>query len=281
MVPEFLCLGHVCHDWTEKGFVLGGTASYCSLIAAHLDVKTALVTSFGQDFLFRHRFSDAGIEVRCKTAAETTVFKNIYYEGGRTQYLIQRAETLNVEDIPEEWRKVPIVKFCLIADEIDPGIPGIFKDSLRGATIQGWLRGWNASGKIFPKPMDWDILKDVDVICMSVDDIRGFEEFVPQIASLVEILIVTDGSNGAKVHFSNSIRHFPSYPVIEIDPTGAGDVFAVGFLLEYAKTRDIEQSVTFAHCAASLIVEGAGIANVTEIEKLHNRIEDYRQMFLR
>ena len=81
--------------------------------------------------------------------------------------------------------------------------------------------------------MDWEKLKDVDVVIMSDADIDGLESAVSNITKNVKILVMTEGVAGATVFYENKKLHFPAFPVKEIDPTGAGDIFATAFLVKY------------------------------------------------
>ena len=278
--PDIVCIGHFCHDEVYGRMILGGTTSYCAIVAAQLGSKAGVITSVGPDFLFRERFEELGIEVMYKTAENTTVFKNIYHDGQRTQYLKARAGTLLPDDLPRAWQKAPIVKFCLIADEVDPSVLGLFPGSLVGATIQGWLRKWDSQGKISAKEMDWTLLSHIDVISMSRDDIAGFEHVIPQIASTVSVLVITDGHKQAEVFVDGLLSHYPAFPVIEVDPTGAGDVFAASFLLKYGENRNIDEAVSFAHCAASIVVEGVGLDKLSDLHLIEERVTLYKQMYL-
>lgn len=279
-VPDILCIGHVCHDMTPDGFVLGGTASYCSLVARKLGLSPAVVTSYGPDFLFASTFGDAQIPLHVVESMKTTIFQNIYKNNHRDQYILERASDLTIADIPGPWLASPIIKLCLIADEFDPAALSSLDNSFVTATIQGWLRGWNTDGKVFPKPMDWNKLKHLDAVLMSSDDIKGFEDIIPTLVSMIDLVVITNGERDAIV-YEQGVRHdFPVFPVMEVDPTGAGDVFAVSFLINYKKTRSIRQATTFAHCAASIIVEGNGIDNLANIDLIEERIAQYNKLFL-
>jgi sugar/nucleoside kinase (ribokinase family) len=152
-----------------------------------------------------------------------------------------------------------------------------FPEALRGATIQGWLRKWDATGKIAPQGMDWDQLAAVDAVIMSDADIRGFETAIPRISALVEVLVVTQGAAGALVFQGNKTYHFPAWPVREVDATGAGDVFAAAFLVKYAETRDIARATGFAHAAASFVVEGIGNRRLATAQQIAERYELYQK----
>ena len=51
---------------------------------------------------------------------------------------------------------------------------------------------------------------------------------------------------------------FPGYPANEVDPTGAGDVFAAAFLCELQRTGDVAVAIDFANQVAACSVEAVG-----------------------
>ena len=274
---QYLCIGHCCHDKTPEGFVLGGTASYAALAAVRLGKKAGILTSVGPEFGFFDVFERAGIPVFNRPAPHTTVFENIYREGSRTQYLHGRASALCPEDVPDTWKNVPIVQFCPIAGEVDFALLQAFPAALRAATIQGWLRQWDKQGKVSPVAMDWRQLAAVDIVVMSDADIAGFEAAVPEIAACVRVLVITQGAHGACVFHEGKEHFFSSFPVREVDATGAGDVFATAFILKFAETRDIAAATAFAHVVASFVVEGTGIDNLNAMSRIETRLKQYRQ----
>ena len=278
---RYLCIGHCCHDLLNGKNILGGCTSYSSLVARQLGMDSAVLTSVGDDFEFLDTFKSKGIHFFNKKALKTTVFENIYQGTHRTQYIHARAKTLCAEDVPAEWCNADIVQIGLIADEADFGIFKAFpKNVLVGATIQGWLRQWDKDGKVSPKEMDWSQLAQADVVIMSDADIHGFEEAVPLIASYVKVLVMTQGADGAVVFHENKQHHFPSYPVKEVDSTGAGDVFTAAFLVKYAQTKDIAHATGYAHAAASFVVEGIGINNLATLEQIEDRFKKYQLLMM-
>jgi len=278
---DYLCIGFFCHDVLEDGYILGGTASYSSIIAQSLGKNVGVLTSVGEDFQFHKRFLDLEIQVINKLAKATTVFENVYDDNGeRTQYLHQRAHTLNCTDVPSEWKQAPIVQVCPIADEVDFSLLSYFPNSLIGATIQGWLRSWNEEGKVSPKSIDWSLLQPIEIVILSDDDIKGFENAIEEMAEIITVLVVTHGADGASVYNKGEHFHYPSFQTSVVDATGAGDVFATAFLIQYAKTRNIALSTGFAHSAASIIVEGLGMQNLTKLSETNDRFEMYCNRFL-
>lgn len=277
-IVDFLCIGFFCHDVKEDTYVLGGAASYCSLAASKLGQKTAVLTSVGKDFLFFDTFQKEGIIVHNALAPKTTVFHNIYKAGTRTQYIYDRANPIEVKDLPDAWKNIPIVKFCLIADEVAPSLLTAFPNALKAATIQGWLRQWDDTGKISPKTMDWELLSAIDIVLFSDADIPNIKEVLPIITKKVGIVVMTRGANGASVFYKNKQYDFPAYPVQEVDPTGAGDVFAASFVVAYGKHQNIALAVAYAHTVASFIVTQEG-AQFPSIEAIEDRFIAYQKLF--
>ncbi len=276
---ELLCIGHMCHDIRSSGHLLGGTASYASLMSAHLGVDTGLITSVGDDFKFMSRFDDKGVQVEKVAARQTTVFENVYKGDARTQHMHARASTIGAVDIPEAWLSVPTVKFCLIADEIDSEVVRSFSHSFRAATIQGWLRQWNDDGLISPKDLDMNLLDGMDMIFLSEDDISGDDLLLSQMRSKVETVVMTRGSLPAKIYRGKTELEFPVYPVQEVDPTGAGDIFAISFLIHYRRTESLVLSAAYAHSAASFVVEHIGVF-LPPVQDIERRYTSYIEQFI-
>jgi ribokinase len=86
----------------------------------------------------------------------------------------------------------------------------------------------------------------------------------------VKRAIVTLGERGAVLVTSNEVRHFPSPQVKAVDTTGAGDIFAGGFLSALSKGKPIDEAISFANHAAAISVTRLGvieaIPKLSEIE---------------
>jgi len=272
---DYLCIGHSCHDKVDDGYILGGTVSYAATVAAKMGSKVGLITSVGPDFLFHNHFKERGIEVCNKESGSTTEFENIYKAENRIQYMHSRASTIYGADIPAFTHMPDIVHIGTIADEVDFDVCTLFNGSLIGASIQGSMRQWDEMGKVSPNKMDWEKLKNTDVVFISDDDILGMEEELPFIISHSQILVLTMGSQGVKVYSEGQEYFYPSYPSQVKDPTGAGDTFATAFLLKYAETKDIEMASIFAHCAASIVIENMGLHSIPSKAEVEKRILKY------
>ncbi len=257
--PTLLIIGHMCHDRMPSGEIkLGGTAAYAAFLAKKMGAEVTILTSVGDDFAFYDLFKKEGVTIFNIPAKETTVFENIYPEDGgeRVQYLHARAATISKQDIPSNLAAPDLVLFCPIADEVDLDMLNCFPDSLKAATIQGWLRDWNEEGLVAPKGMDWKGLAPLDLLVFSDADMVGFENSISVVSDFVPIVIMTRGRNGVRVFEDGESRNFPTEPIEVKDATGAGDSFAMGFLLEYFRTKEVKVAVDFGQRVAREVIGG-------------------------
>jgi len=85
--------------------------------------------------------------------------------------------------------------------------------------------------------------------------VAHLESAVAAIASKVETLVVTRSEDGALAARNGKRADVPAEPIDQlVDTTGAGDLFAAGFLFGSAHGRSLEQSLRLgAICAAEVI----------------------------
>ena len=204
---------------------------------------------------------------------------NIYENSTRTQYLRELANKITGHKINADFPSPAVVHVCPIADEVDPEVINMFPESLKAASIQGWLRQRLPNDKIIPKEMDWNQLQNYDIIIFSDDDINGIPHALDIIKGNTSLAVMTMGRDGAMIFTAEKEQHFPSYGVNEVDATGAGDVFATAFLYEYHRTGNIQLACVFAHCAASFIIEGIGLEKIPSTRAIHKRVEQYNNEF--
>ncbi|HEX2989171.1 MAG TPA: carbohydrate kinase family protein, partial [Anaerolineales bacterium] len=83
-------------------------------------------------------------------------------------------------------------------------------------------------------------------------------------------LAVTEGPAGSVLYWNGDRRRFRAPEVREVDPTGAGDIFAAAFFIRLLNTRDPWEAARFATQLASCSVTRVGldgIATSREIEE--------------
>ena len=278
-IPDFLVVGHVVKDEAPNGWRLGGTASYAAIQASKLGLKAAVVTSAAESDL-----ADAPLpaEVRGLPSQVTTVFRNEYSGGHRTQHVLSRARVLSADGVPVEWRRAQIVLLGPVCGEVPGGLGHIFKGSLVGVSAQGWLRQVGPDGLVLPQPWRdialWSVSR---VLFVSEEDLGGDESPLGEWAYHVPILCVTRADRGARVHFDRGWRSIAAFPEKEVDPTGAGDVFATAFLIRLHETDDVAEATRFASAAASLSTAAEGTMAIPTRAQVEERLARSPEIVLR
>jgi sugar/nucleoside kinase (ribokinase family) len=258
---DYLIIGHITQDLTPLGPALGGTASYAALTAKALGLRVGIVTSCRVD-LDLSIFD--GISIIRKNASQNSTFINTNTPAGRIQHIKGIAETITLKDIPTAWRNAPIVHLGPVLHEISPEIATAFPETVLGVTPQGWMREWDSNGLISYRPWleSGDILSHANVAVMSLEDVHGDEEVVADFACQLPVFAVTEGSAGSRIYWNGDIRTVRPPQVIEVDPVGAGDIFATSFFIRYQATRDPWESARFATLLAANSVTRKTLAGV-------------------
>ena len=268
---DYLVVGHVTQDLTPAGPVTGGTVTYSGLTARALGLRTGIVTSAAGGNLPPEL---ADFPAACLPAEHTTTFENIYSRDARTQWLRAIAAPLTLDAIPPAWRSTPIVHLGPLAQEFDSALTGAFPGSFVGLTPQGWLRRWEGDGRVLPTA--WRgaeaALAAASAVVIGQDDIERNEDIVQAWAQIARLLVVTSGAGGATVYQHGNRWHFPAPVVEEIDPTGAGDIFAAVFFAHLQSGGDSAAAAEAAVQVASRSVERPGIEGTPRPEEVRGLV---------
>ena len=265
MAPvDYLVIGHVARDITPTGHTLGGTAAYSALTAQRLGLRAAIVTAADEAFAAETEAALPGIAIHNRLSPQTTSFENIYTDVGRTQFLRGHAEPLSIDDVPSAWRDARIVHLGPIAREFGTDLVHAFPKSLVALTPQGWLRKWDESGRVSPRP--WPdapaVLSQVDVLVFSPEDVGHDWEIIHAYTRAAPLAVLTLERHGALVFRRDEGRWLAPREAQVVDPTGAGDVFAAAFLTIYCEGGDPLKAAQFANVAASLSIEKGRIGAI-------------------
>ncbi len=114
-----------------------------------------------------------------------------------------------------------------------------------------------------------DILFSNEAEIQALAQVEGFEKAVDAIAPKVPLLVSTRSENGA-VAIAEGMRHeVYAAPVSEvIDTTGAGDLFAAGFLAAYVEGEDITQCLKLGAVAAAEVISHYGARPEADLKLL-------------
>ncbi len=271
LAPEYVVLGHITLDRVESGHLLGGTTSYGALTARRLGYRAAIATAGAPPEAEALRAE--GILISSLASDAPTIFENVYRGGERQQFLRSVAAPVTADAIPLHWRQARVVHLGPLTQELDVTIAKGFPDALVGATPQGWLRQWDSAGKV--SATDWkdaeDTLSQIDALVFSEQDVSGDRALIDRYTRLARVAVLTRGSEGCVVYSDGATCSLPAFPTHEVEPTGAGDVFAAAFFLKYAETRDACASATWANCVASFAVEAPGTQGIPTLEQVRTR----------
>lgn len=266
---DYLVIGHITRDLTPQGLRLGGTASFAALTARALGLRVGVVTSWAADLPVS---ALRGIPIANYPSDVSTTFENIVTPNGRIQFLRQVASSLDYYHIPEPWRNASIIHLGPVAQEIESGILRYFSSSLVGLTPQGWLRAWDKDGRVHPT--DWPeasfVLHRAGATVISLDDVGRDETIIEEMAASCRILAVTEADQGSRVFWSGDVRRFRPPIVNEVDPVGAGDVYAAAFFVRLFTTRDPWEAGRFATHLAAHSVTRPHFSGIPTADEIHS-----------
>lgn len=257
----YLVVGHITQDLTPGGPRLGGTATFAALTARALGLQVGVVTAAAPD---TPTAPLAGFPTLRLPSGRSTTFENIYQNGRRVQYVRAVAAPIGPAAIPLHWWRAPIVHLAPVAWEVDPSLASRFPTSFVGLTAQGWLREWDGDGRV--RQVIWPAaerpLRHAAAVVVSVEDLEGDPAAAAAWARVTQVLVVTDGAAGGTVYWGGHARRFPAPSVPEVDPTGAGDIFAAAFFITLRETGDAWESARFAAVLASASVTRDGLDSI-------------------
>jgi sugar/nucleoside kinase (ribokinase family) len=269
--PDFVAVGHVTVDELASGLRPGGSVLYAGLMAHRQGLRVGLVTSFGSDF--PRDVLPPEIDVVEVPAPATTRFALQYGRSGRTLFLRARATPLTPDRLPPHFTEAPLAYLAPVADEVSHEFAGAFPEAAVGVGAQGWCRLWDRKGRVsmraWPDPRA--VLRRTQALFLSEDDVAGWEEAALALYHEVPLGALTMAARGA-ILFVNGERHvIAAAPATEVEPTGAGDVFAAAFLIRYNGGGDPFEAASYAAVAGALTVEADGIRGIPTRAELEAR----------
>jgi len=282
---KLLVVGSIALDSVETPFgkeenILGGSASYFSL-AASMFTDVCAVAVVGRDFPEEHLdlFRSKGIALNGVKRENGETFR---WEG-KYGYDLGDPETLgthlNVFEnfkpvLPEEYRDIEYVFLANIDPELQLSVLNQVKNPKVVAcdTMNYWIENKPDALK--------EVIKRVDILMLNDSETRilAKEPRITHAARTVleigpKVLIVKRGEYGALMFSKEGIFWAPSYPLEEvIDPTGAGDSFAGGFMgfiagQGVADHVGYKTAVVFGSVIASFTVENFSVKKLAQLRR--------------
>jgi sugar/nucleoside kinase (ribokinase family) len=277
-VPDYLLIGHIAHDVTPEGPRLGGTVSYGAYTAVALGLRVAILTSTRPDEPLLQKLPPQ-VRVISIPAEHTTTFDNRYTHGRRTQYMYHRALTLTPDMLPPAWRQARLVHLGPIAYEVDPAFATAFENSPICVTPQGFMRYREPDGLVRTVP--WaaaeQVLSRARLTVLSEEDIRHDPGLETVFARIAPLMVMTRAERGCTVYQHGQGRDFPADQVEQVEPTGAGDIFAVALHIALDRLGDLDRAVRVATYLAGRSVTRIGFDSAPkpdEVEEAWNLVRE-------
>jgi sugar/nucleoside kinase (ribokinase family) len=261
--PDYVVVGHLTRDILPGGASApGGTVFYGSIAASRLGYRAGMVTAgAGPDA------APAGVEVAAAPSEAGSVFAHSYVDGHREQLVHSVAAPIAAEHLPDAWRAAPLAHIGPVIGEVAEELVHAFPRALVCVTPQGWMRRFEGPPPAPMRATPWrpsaGLLRRIDLLVLSVDDLAGDEGAAASYAHHCPCVALTRGGDGITVLAGGETLHLPAAPAAVVDTNGAGDVFAAAMLLQLFETGDVVQAARFAAAAAALACEGRGAAGIS------------------
>ena len=172
------------------------------------------------------------VELHVVPGAATSTFENLYDSAGRrTQILREIAAPLGPSDVPCAWCDTWLVHLAPLTGEVDPALAAHFPNATVLLTPQGWLRERDEHGLVrFRHWFDADVLRHVDIVVFSEEDIAAAPDLEAAFAASVAWLFVTRAERGGTCYHHGAPFDYATPQLPVVNTTGAGDVFAAAVL---------------------------------------------------
>jgi sugar/nucleoside kinase (ribokinase family) len=280
-----LIVGSVAFDSVETphgraDMALGGSASYASIAASYF-ARPQVIGVVGEDFHPHHmaRMSDHGVDVRgieC-VPGKTFHWRGRYHEDLNNRDTLETA--LNVfqhfnPTIPDAYRDTRYV----MLGNIDPALQLSVLDQARGATLVGMdtMNFWIDTAR---EPLV-NVLKRVDLLFINDEEamqladvwtVLGAAEAIRRMGP--KYVVIKRGEYGSVLFGPDLTLFVPAVLLTNVvDPTGAGDTFAGGFMghlsLGGSMTREnLAQALAWGTVMASFTVEAFSVDGICNLPR--------------
>lgn len=297
---SILVLGTVALDTVKTPFgirknMLGGSAVHFSMSCRLFD-RVNLVAVVGENFPERHVdfLKEKGIVLTSLIRAKGETFA---WQGEYSGDLNQ-AQTLSTElgvlaeFIPCVSRHQCKIKNIFLAN-VDPEIQSYLLKRIHSPRLIGldsmnyWIEHKRKSLLKVLKQTDIYVANDAEARSLS-----GETNLILAARSLLsrgpKMVLIKKGEHGVILYGEGLIFMLPAYPTDKvIDPTGAGDTFAGGFMGVLARAKRItpailKKAITYGTIAASFNVEGFGTEKTSRLsfQDLNKRLKRFRKCVL-
>ncbi|MFA4662946.1 carbohydrate kinase family protein [Pyrococcus kukulkanii] len=267
---ELVVIGHLSIDTIilpdgKKIETPGGAGANVAISASLAGAKVGLVTKIGTDFprewlekLSKH-VDVRGVQI---LPGKTLHVWMIYREDGSVEAPVEVgvAERMGEVSIPQDYlmakifhiAPTPLKEQLKLVNRLSERkisldfSPTYYEDYRKEKELVKEII--SKSYVIFPNEVEAKILTGHKEVKKAAEELHSWG---------AEIIVITRGDKGVLV-YDGEFQEFPALPAKVVDPTGAGDAFAGGFLAGLVKGKRIEESVNIGLKMAKKVLERLG-----------------------
>lgn len=297
---SIIVLGTVALDTVKTPFgkrrhMLGGSAAHFAM-SARLFTNVNLVAIIGEDFPFKYIdfLHKKGVILTSLIKGKGMTFK---WEGEYRGDL-NAALTLNTElgvlsafkpVISEEQKKI---KYIFLAN-VDPDIQKHLLERIESPSLVGldsmnyWIHHKRNALLRLLRRVNIYVANDQEARALSGEiNLLKAAKYLHALGP--QMILIKKGEHGVLFFSDKLIFSIPAYPTDKvIDPTGAGDTFAGGFMgyltqVKKINAASLKRAITYGTIAASFNVEDFGLVKTSElkVKDLENRLSQFRKYVL-
>lgn len=298
---SLLAIGTIAYDdvftpFGEVKMIEAGSCTYIAMAATQLVKPVQLVSIIGgdynQDFLADLKRRGADLD-----GVEVVPDGKSFFWAGRYHDDMMGRDTLDTQlnvladfnpQLPAAYRNTDYVMLGNLSPQVQMQV--IEQMETRPKLIA--LDTMNFWMDIAMEPLK-EVLKRIDVLVINDEEARqlsGELSLLKAAAKIVDmgprILIIKKGEHGALLFDGDRLFSAPALllPTV-VDPTGAGDTFAGGFMGYLAATDDtsfanLKRAIIYGSAMASFVVEDFGTRRMQGLTKemIDNRIEQFVEL---
>ena len=280
--------GAVQSTSAEVSYVPGGSACNTLVGIGKLGGRARMIGRLGKDSLadiFQNGLSTAGVEsgIIQSDAPTGRVLSVVTPDAQRTMFTcLGAAAEFHPDDVDgshfEAATIVHVEGYQLFNRALVDKILTLSRQS--GAKLSLDLASFQVVRACKPL-LEQIIPESVDILLANEDEAKEFsgvgeEESLEQFAKLVDIAVVKLGERGALIARGDERLQVNASLVEAIDTTGAGDLWASGFLYGIAHGLDLERSARLGAAVAAEVVQVLGAAipdeRWEELRRLRDRL---------
>ena len=287
-----MAIDSVKTPYGERSESIGGSATYFS-ISASFFTNVSLVAVVGSDFpqtelefLESRNIDLSAVE---KSEGKTFRWKGEYHEDMNIAHTLDTQ--LNVFEnfkpaIPEKYKDFDY----LFLANIDPDLQISVLEQIKSPklvacdTMNFWIESKNDSLMKIIESIDVLIINDAELCSLAKD--KNILSAAKKISRLgPNTLVVKRGEFGAILFHEKEVFAVPAFPIENvIDPTGAGDTFAGGFMgfltLNGMSSNNVRNAVIYGSVMASFNVQSLSFDRLKNLDRVEisERYEQFSKL---